>query len=244
MAQGMHDWIVFHRVRFATPINGTGAPLPGPAGATCWRFYPASPLGPDGMRTNVSAEWGGFGLYPSREAAEEVFAAPERHLPFLAEAEEAYHLLLVPYAHRGQVNWRGSVLDGETLAVAPEDPKGPLVVFTSAGYDNPGPEDVPRIKTFLREVDNVVSYYGTLPGNLRRAVYSGPGVDGHDGMTVSLWRSDAAMLAAAYKDGHHRDQMEYQRDPGHFDRSSFTRARVLSSLGSWDGADPVAELAS
>jgi hypothetical protein len=194
------------------------------------------------MRTNVSDEWGGFGLYDARESAEKVFANPEEHLPFLEDAIEAWHALAIPVSHRGTVNWRGSPLENATVKTVATDPGGPLMVLTSAGYVDPGPEDMPRISRFIREVDNVVAFYAMLPDNLRRGVYSGGGVDGHDGMTVTLWRSDSAMMEAAYRPGHHRDQIDHQRDVGHFDRSSFTRTRILSSKGAWDGSDPVLEL--
>ena len=242
MTHGQHEWIVFHRVRFSKPIDGTNNPFPGPKLAKSWRFYPASPLNSDGMRTNISEEWGGFGIYSSRRDAEEVFDSPEDHLSFLGDTVEAYHALIVPYSHRGKVNWRGTVKEDSSFITAPADPGGVLVVFTSAGYDNPGPDDLPRIANFLREVDNVQAYYETLPDNIRKAVFSGAGVDAHDGITVSIWRSDAAMMQAAYKPGYHRDQMSYQNEKGHFDRSSFTRARIVSSKGGWDGGDPVLEL--
>jgi hypothetical protein len=242
MDQDSHDWIVFHRVRLRAPIDGTNNPFTGPKRAEVWRFYPASPRGPNGLRTNVSDEWGGFGIYSSRSSAEEVFENPGDHLAFLDGAAEEFHALVVPYSHRGKVNWRGSVKENETFATCQTDPGGPLMVFTSAGYENPGPDDMPRIVNFIREVDRVQDFYATLPDNIRRAVFSGGGVDGHDGMTVSLWRTDAAMMAAAYKQGHHRDQMDYQRQVGHFDRSSFTRARILTSKGTWDGSEPVREM--
>lgn len=234
-----HDWIVFHRIRFAFPIDGTGNPFPGPERAEAWRFYPATPQGPNGMRTNISDEWGGFGIYSSRAAAEEVFERPDHHLEFLVDAVEEFHALVVPYSHRGKVNWRGTLKENDTFATCPSDPGGPLMVITSAGYENPGPDDVARIANFIREVDRVQDFYGTLPDNIRRAVFSGPGVDGHDGMTISLWRTDAAMMAAAYKPGHHREQMDYQREFGHFDHSSFSRTRILASKGSWGGSNPV-----
>jgi hypothetical protein len=242
MTTDEHDWIMFHRIRFATPIDGNRKPFPGPRKAEVWRFYPASALGANGMRTNISDEWGGFSLYATRSDADEVLQDPGYHLPFQENAVEAYHALLVPYAHRGEVNWRGEVKDNETFSTAQSDPGGPLVVITSAGYNNPGPTDMPRIANFQREVDNVKAHYATLPGNIRRAVYSGAGVDGHDGMTVTLWQNDAAMMSAAYKPGYHRTQMEYQRKTVHFDRSSFSRARIISSIGTWDGSDPVLEM--
>ncbi|MEP3334265.1 hypothetical protein [Sedimentitalea sp.] len=242
MTGEQHEWLVFHRVRFSKPINGNNNPFPGPKLAKCWRFYPASPLNADGMRTNISEEWGGFGIYQSRHDAETVFESPEDHLLFLGDSVESYHAMIVPYSHRGEVNWRGTVTQDSSFITAPADPGGALVVFTSAGYNNPGPKDALRIAKFLRAVDKVQDYYGTLPDNIRRAVFSGAGVDGHDGITVSIWRSDAAMMKAAYKPGYHRDQMNYQNEAGHFDRSSFTRARIVSSKGSWDGGDPILEI--
>ena len=239
MDHNTHDWIVLHRVRFAQPIDGTRAPFAGPQQADAWRFYPASPLGADGLRTNVSDEWGGIGIYDTQDAAQAVFDNPQDHLGFLGDTVEAYHALVVPYSHRGQVNWRGEVRENDTFTPISADPGGPLVVFTSAGYDNPGPAELPRIANFLRQVDEVQAYFATLPANIRRAVFSGATVDGHDGITVSIWRDEGSMIDAAYKAGLHREQMDYHRKESHFDRSSFTRARILASKGSWDGADPV-----
>jgi hypothetical protein len=239
MANGEHDWLTVHRVRFRDALNGNGNPLPGPSGADAWRFYPDSGSGPDGLRTNISDIWGGLGIYASELAARAVFEAPADHLPYLVDAVESWHALVVPYAHRGEVNWRGLVQDGTALNVG-DDLGGPLLILTSAGYDNPGPDDLPRIREFVRGVDDVVAFYATLPSNVRRAVFSGARVDGHDGATLSLWSDDPSMLAAAYHPGIHRERMDRQKKTGMFDRSSFTRGRILGSRGSWDGVDPVA----
>ena len=242
MSRTDHDWIVFHRVRFADRIDGLGKPFPGPTSAHAWRFYPASQLSEDNMRNFKSDEWGGFGIYPTRAAAQAVFEAPETHLSFLGDTVEAYHALIVPYAHHGRVNWRGDVRENDTFEVAPTDPGGPLVVFTSAGFEDRGPEIAPRILRFLHGVYAVQDYYAGLPGNLRQAVYSGVGVDGCDGITVSLWRNDKAMMQAAYKSGEHRSQMDTHKQVSSFDRSSFTRARIIARKGAWEGCDPVLEI--
>ena len=231
---------MFHRVVFENETDGNNSPLPGPDAAGAWRFYPALPIGPNGLRSNISSEWGGFGIYTNRRAAEEVYANPQDHLPFLDQAREQWHALLLPFAHRGRVNWRGDLRDETSIAAATADPGGPLLVLTSAGYENPGPEDFERIGNFNIHVDKVLDFYAQLPGNIRSAVFNGGGVDGIDGLTASLWQNDAEMMQAAYRPGHHREQMEYQRTTGHFDRSSFTRTRILASKGTWDGADPVA----
>jgi hypothetical protein len=242
MSATVNDVLVFHHVRFATPIDGVGHPLPGPKSAEAWRFYPVTLLGESGLPTFVSDEWGGFGIYRTREAAEEVFMNPGKHLGFLGDTVEAFHAVAVPYAHHGKVDWRGELLENATFTVAPSDPGGPLMVLTSAGYDNPGPAEVPRIAKFYGAVIEVRDYYATLPGNLRAAVYSGTRVDGRSGVTVTLWGSDEAMMTAAYRPGHHRTQMDYQRKVGHFDFSSFTRARIVATKGTWNGGDPVQEI--
>jgi hypothetical protein len=46
------------------------------------------------------------------------------------------------------------------------------------------------------------------------------------------------MLRAAYHSGHHRTLMDESRDGSIFDRSSFTRLRLLQTRGSWSG-DPL-----
>jgi len=62
---GQHDWISLHRVRFSDQIDGTGRPMPGPAGADVWRFYPDSGIGENGLHTHRSDEWGGTGTPPA-----------------------------------------------------------------------------------------------------------------------------------------------------------------------------------
>jgi len=237
------DWITLHRVRFRDQIDGTHNPLDGPRGADAWRFYPSSEIGENGLRTNISDHWGGVGIYSSRAAAEAVFAAPGDHLPFLPQTVEAWHALVIPVSHRGGVNWRGSVQFDSAVTPAPEDPGGPLVVFTSAGYLNASAKDLPRMRRFLIGIDRVLDFYASLPGNIRRAVFDGFAVDGLDGPSVTLWRDDAAMLAAAYKLGEHRKQLNAHRVDEMFDHSSFTRGRIIASKGMWDGADPVAQMA-
>jgi hypothetical protein len=48
------------------------------------------------------------------------------------------------------------------------------------------------------------------------------------------------MLNASYRTGSHKDQMERHKATGMFDRSSFTRFRILRSEGSLHGRDPLA----
>ena len=236
-----HDWITVHRVLFVEGRDGAQNPLAAPAGAQIWRSAPeALPVGPDGARPTESRAWGAMGIYASEIEARAVLEDPEAHLPYLTDTVEAWHVLVAPYAHHGTTNWRGSIADGgTTMRIASEDPTGPLVVITSAGYVNPGPKDLPRIEKFQRRVDDVLAFYSTLEGNLRRAVYSSVPVDGREGYTFTLWRDDQAMAAAAYRPGVHKTQMDENKADPMFDHSSFTRGRVVASLGTWDGENPV-----
>ncbi|MFN8829372.1 MAG: hypothetical protein ACK50Q_00235 [Labrys sp. (in: a-proteobacteria)] len=233
MSKTGNDWLTLHRVRFASSRDGTNAPLPGPSQARAWRFYPSSPLNEAGMRTNVSDVWGGIGIHDTKSDAEAALDAIKT-LPWYAETVERWHALLLPVRHHGETNWRGTLSDA-TLACAADDPGGPLVVITSAGFNAPGPADMPRIADFNRRVEQVKFAYRTLPGNRVSDVFSGARVDGHDGMTVTLWADVPAMMAAAYKDGVHREQMDLHRAAAMIDRSSFTRNRVLAATGTWDG---------
>ena len=239
-----HDWLTLHHVKFNGVVDGANNPLPKPEKADLWRFSPEGlPVEADGSRVCANDAWGGFALYKSRDDAQAVFDAPEEHLPFLDQAVESWHALVIPYAHRGTSGWRETLQDEDAISVAPADPKGPLVVLTSAGYFDPGPEDADRMYKFMVGIDDVLEYYGSLPGNIRRGLYSGGAVDGRDGCTMSIWQDDKAMMAGAYKNGVHKTQMDRSQGGTMFDYSSFTRGRIVASKGAWDGADPVAEIA-
>ena len=232
-----HDWLTLHRLRFAAPVAARNRSFPPVAGALVWRFCPQHMPGDDGLVTLTSDIWGGMGIWDSRTKAEAMLADPGAAMPWLSEAVAAWHCLAIPYAHRGQVNWRGHVEEGTAIRPTPTDPGGPLVVVTSAGFLSRDADMLPRIRQFIEGVSDVMAWYGALPSNLRNDVFNGP--DGREGFTCSLWRSDEAMREAAYHDGRHRTRMEESRAKLMFDYSSFPRLRAVHSHGDWDG-DPFA----
>jgi hypothetical protein len=62
--------------------------------------------------------------------------------------------------------------------------------------------------------------------------------------TFSLWRSAAAMRAYAYdRDGTHQAAVNADRAKPFHHESAFVRFRPYASEGSWDGRDPLAEVA-
>lgn len=237
-----HHWMTLHRVRFPEPVAALESSFARPDGPECWRFCPGHNLGENKLPTWRSDTWCAFGIYEDRAAAQMVFDAPDNHFPALAETVESWHALAVPIQHRGDVNWRGQVQSDCAVRPADEDFPGILAVMTSASFNDPtNPGELPRISRFAVKVSEAIEFLGQQPGNLRRAVFNG-GFDGLEGFTLTLWESDETMLKAAYHSGHHRMLMDESRDGSTFDRSSFTRLRIVDSRGSWSG-DPL-ELAA
>ncbi len=237
MATTDHQWITLHRIRFPSPISALQRNFEIPSKPECWRFCPSQHIGEDGLPTWISDTWCGLGIFNSRSDADAMIATPEEQLPFLSEAVEQWHSLAMPITHRGEVNWRGEIEENSAVRVAPEDPTGRLAVLTTAGFLQRNPE---RIARFVQGVEDVTTFFGQTDGNVRRDVFNG-GFDQREGFTVSLWRNDQAMTKAAYWEGVHRTLMDKSRDGSTFDRSSFTRLRIISGRGSWDG-DPLAEM--
>jgi hypothetical protein len=229
-----HDWITLHRLRFPEPVSSLERVFPPVAGPDCWLFGPHYDIGSDGMLTGVSDIWGGVGIWHSRDAADAMVAAPSDAMPWLGETVAAWHCLSVPISHRGAVNWRGHLQNGEAVRAASVDPGGPLIVLTSAGFVSRDAATLPRIKRFVAGVMEVLEAYGAQPSNLRRAAFRGS-FDGRDGFTLSLWHSDEGMRQAAYQPGTHRTRINEDKAGLLTDRTSFTRLRVIRSWGDWDG---------
>ena len=231
-----HDWITLHRVRFPAPVNARERVFEPVDGPDCWRFCVGHNLGENDLPTWISDTWCGMGIWKNRADAEAMVSDPQSAMPYLSEGIEAWHALALPVQHRGEVAWRGTVGADSAIRVCDDDPSGPLAVMTSASFDDPAnPDELPRISRFVVKVSEAMDFLGKQPGNLRHDVFNG-GFDGREGFTLTLWDSDAAMLKAAYHSGHHRKLMDESRDGSLFDRSSFTRLRILKSHGSWDGA--------
>src|ERR1700722_7077284 len=145
-----------------------------------------------------------------------MLTAARQHIPVLSETVEEWHAVLRPFNHKGEVNWRGTVEIGTAIRVASDPSSGPLVVITSAGYNNArAPEERPRIERFVKGIGDVLDFYGSCDGNLRRA--STNSIDSRDGFTLTLWQDDKAMNQAAYNKGAHRTLLDASRGGTLFD---------------------------
>lgn len=232
-------WVTWHFLRFPEIRTPEMLDLSQrPAGAAGWEIGVDSPPRPDGSREQ-SGVWCAVGLYPHRDEAEQAVADPGTFMPFVAETVEAWHALLMPVAHRGECNHLDRGTPGAVLDAHGEDPGGPLVVMTTGGYVV-GPDfDRSRAIDFTHRSARVREVATLAPGNLVQQVFY-PHIPGGDPVTMTVWQSDSAMSAFAYRSGLHREMIERHKRVGMLDRTSFTRLRAVRTSGSWNGRDPIA----
>lgn len=237
------SWATLHFLRFGGIETADTLDLTRqPEGAASWQIGPDGEVGPEGIRL-PSNIWCAVGLYRQRTDAQRAVATPEEFMPFLAQATEAWHALLLPVANRGECNHLDPAAPGLMLQPAASDPGGPLVVVTTAGFDR-GPDfSLARVISFRRAVDAVRDTVAGMDGNLARQVFT-PHVVGPDGFTCTVWRDDKAMMAYAYRPGRHRTVMERYKAEQTADRTSFSRFRVLECHGQWEGRCPIAAAAT
>lgn len=199
-----HDWVTLHRLQFAEPVSSRERTFPPVAGADCWVF--GMDIGSDRTFTGANDVWGGVGIWRNREAAEAMIAAPGDAMPWLGETVAAWHCLAIPIAHRGAINWRGHLRNGDTFRASSSDPGGPLAVMTTVGFVSRGDGTTrSRIGRFTQRVFAVLDDYAVQPSNLRRDAFL-PN-DGKDSFTFTLWSSDEGMRQAAYHPGTHSTLM-------------------------------------
>jgi hypothetical protein len=220
-------WLEFAGVRLPAEL----ALGPSPADCASFKIGPDGPVGSDGRRL-PSNVWCGVALFESRAAAEKAFAAPERFLP--AGSRQSWHALLLPVAHRGECNHFESGRPRTLFEIAEHDPGGPLFVMTTAGFVPP--PDLARVVDFRLHVDKVRDSLAAVGGCVASEVFT-PHTLGDDGVTMTLWKNDAAMIDAMYRPGIHRTQVDRHKRDNLADRTSFTRFRVLATRGQWGGSD-------
>lgn len=222
-----------HRLRFPKiaareTLDLTAAPT----AALSWKIGPAGEVGPDGYRL-PSDIWCAVGLFREEADARAALQATEQFLPFLPGVSESWHALLLPVMHRGECNHLNREQPGTIFESSDDDPGGHCMVITTAGFIFGPGLDINRVIDFRRNVDVANTWMGQADGCLANQVFT-PHVVGEDGITMSIWRDDASMLAAAYRPGEHRSQLDRHKVENLFDRSSFTRFRILESFGTWD----------
>lgn len=210
-----------------------------PAGCLSWKIGPDGPVGPDGVRL-PSDVWCAVALFRDEASARSALAARERFLPLLATAVESWHAVLIAIAHKGECNHLDRMLPGPIFDNGQQDPRGPLFVMTTAGFDL-GPDfNMQRVIDFRRNVDRVREWMRSAPGMFGAHSFA-PHTRGDDGVTMSVWADDAAMTSVMYRPGVHRAQIDRYKAEHTADRTSFTRFRAVETCGTWNGTDPIEE---
>jgi hypothetical protein len=208
-----------------------------PSGSISWKVGPDGPTGPDGNRL-PSDVWCGVAIYQARQEADAAIDNTLRFMPYVTRSAESWHAMLQPFAHRGECNYLHPDDPGLLFEVGGDDPSGPLVVMTTAGF-NMGPElDMARVIDFRRNVDRDRPQVAAAAGSVAVQRFT-PHTRGDDGATLTVWRSDASMSGFAYRPGLHRSQVDRNKAENTTDRTSFTRFRALRTSGSWGGQDPI-----
>jgi hypothetical protein len=196
-----------HLLRFAEVTMPEQLVLSGaPEGASSWKIGPSGPVGVDGYRL-PSEIWCAVGLFSELNDAKAAMERTDSFMPFVSDAVESWHLLLLPIRHHGECNHLDREHPGELFEVSSTDSGGVVAVITTAGFVR-GPElKVERLIEFRRNVDLVDEWLGRAEGCLASRPFT-PHTVGDDGFTISIWRNDEAMLNASYRAGVHRTYVD------------------------------------
>lgn len=215
---------------------------------------PGGAPGPGTLFSQIAADTRAGGTEPgSRQAFSFLLlglhedAAAARHFvasrpAWFDQAREVWSGTLEPFRHHGACNYldRGNpgLLFASMMPAGLVD--GPVVSLTTSGWNVGEGLDMNRVKEFGAGVLAVRASMTGVEGLRSQQSFFFPGVLEYDPITVTFWRDEASIRAFAYGQGSHRRQLDRHRTEGLADRTSFTRFRILSSSGTWYGADPAA----
>lgn len=233
-----NDWLVVFRIKFEETINATDTQFLRPAGPSVWRFGPENvQLDENGLPIFKAQSWGGIALYKDRATANHHAANPTALISPSIATLETWSALLEPFRHAGAVNWRGNVESSSAVVTSQSKSSGPLAVITSAGFISQDAAEMPRIKAFTTGSKKILARFKQDSELIEGAIFYSM-YDQLDGITLTLWPNEQAMLKAAYQNGLHAELMHKHRDQAMADRISNTRANIIKSYGTWDQQTP------
>ncbi|QKG58806.1 spheroidene monooxygenase [Hymenobacter sp. BRD128] len=183
----------------------------------------------------------GFGFWPnlrrygllatwaSPDAAAAFFASHPVWAAYARRSHETWTAELAPLQAHGA--WNGVQPFGE-VPVGSGRAEGPVAVLTRASIR------LRRAPRFWRYVEPTSRALAGAEG-LRLAIGLGelPLVRQ---ATFSVWESAEAMQHYAYRDARHREVIQLTRREGWYSEELFARFRVLKSIGTVDGTNPLA----
>ena len=158
----------------------------------------------------------------------------------MADAKDAWHAKLLPYMHRGALHWDElssppNVFDGFHAKPAADCP---ILVMTTVKRRS----EVDKATLFGNTVTDVRSTLQKADGLLVEMLMLTLDFERFDGGTLTLWKNEASAVKWAYQGQAHKHAMELDKERDLMERSSFARFAVEKSIGTWNGAEPLAGL--
>ena len=201
-----------------------------PGGPSFWRLLGTG----RGRSMSLGADlhrWALFAVWDEEPALEAFLARSPIVRRWREEAEEAWHVRLLPAASRGRWGGRDPFASAEP---APVIPRRPVAVLTRASI-RPARlaafyRAVPAVDRELRRADGCLASVGIGEWPLARQA------------TFSLWKDEDALARFAYRPGAHRTMIARVRDENWYAEELFARFVPYGSQGTWDGRDPLRDV--
>jgi len=175
-------------------------------------------------------KWGLFCGWESGEARDDFFGDPARLRPFVADARESWSVSMET-VRTVLGEWRGWKPPDD--GVAPLSSDEPLAVITY------GKVFTRYLPAFSWHNAKIVREIAENPAETMRI-----GLADHPMVrsTFSLWRSKGEMVRYSYGEGLHNPIQRRSLNVPWGTEWFFARFRPLTSTGTWNGRDPLAEM--
>lgn len=213
-----------------------------PAPAECSRWIPGTDMDwqDNGMPQRRATHRYWLGVWNSSDDADAFMSNAGQFFGALSDAEDAWHAKLLPYMHRGTLQWGDLSSPPNVFGGFHAKPAAacPILLMTSVK---------PR-----RELDKAI-LFGNTVSEVRRTVQKADGLilemllltsdfENFDGGTLTLWKNEMSALNWAYRGDAHKHAMKLDHEKDLMERSSFARFAVDKSIGTWNGVAPLPDL--
>lgn len=219
----MSRFLTVCSARYELPVKPTPDPEQAQGGSVVFFGGTDADYPSNGIPQRRKSERHWLGVWRDERDVSRFFSSPTTHLPQLAEAQDAWGLKLIPYMRRGA---EIIALDVHHARPAPEDP---VAIITSIG-------------SYASESDVLAA--GQKASAARQSLVQADGLMQElllipyppmatDLFTITVWRSERAAQAWAYRGDTHRHAMEFYKTTTEKPRVSFTRCTIDDSFGAW-----------
>ncbi|WP_243719613.1 spheroidene monooxygenase [Actinomadura sp. KC06] len=202
--------------------------LRGTGGLRFWRLLGTG----RGRSMSLGADlrrWALFAVWDGEQALERFLERSPVAARWRDEAEESWHVRLVPLTSRG--GWGGDDPLAGAAARPAAPPHGPVAVLTRASI-RPRRlvafyRSVPHVDRLLHRQEGCIASIGAGEWPLARQA------------TFSLWDDEPAIGRFAHDGAAHRDVIGRVRRERWYSEELFARFIPFGSQGAWDGHDPL-----